>query len=101
MGREIARAGAVLLCGGRLGVMEAAARSASEAGGEYGTLCEIAIALKQRIPLVGLESWRIAALEREPLYAEAGTPAEAVRPACELASRGRGRSDPRDAAADG
>ena len=32
-GGEIARAGAVLLCGGRSGVMEAAARGAREAGG--------------------------------------------------------------------
>ena len=32
-GAEIARAGAVLLCGGRTGVMEAAARGAREAGG--------------------------------------------------------------------
>jgi uncharacterized protein (TIGR00725 family) len=33
VGRRIAEAGAVLLCGGRTGVMEAAARGAHEAGG--------------------------------------------------------------------
>ena len=33
VGREIARAGAVLVCGGRTGVMEAASRGAHEAGG--------------------------------------------------------------------
>ncbi|GAW93335.1 TIGR00725 family protein [Calderihabitans maritimus] len=33
VGREIARRGAVLICGGRGGVMEAAARGAREAGG--------------------------------------------------------------------
>ena len=34
LGREIARAGAVVVCGGLGGVMEAAARGAREAGGE-------------------------------------------------------------------
>lgn len=33
VGREIAQAGAVLVCGGRKGVMEAASRGAHEAGG--------------------------------------------------------------------
>jgi hypothetical protein len=33
VGREIARAGAVLICGGMFGVMEAACRGAKEAGG--------------------------------------------------------------------
>ncbi len=33
VGREIAQAGAVLVCGGRTGVMEAASRGAHEAGG--------------------------------------------------------------------
>ena len=33
VGRRIAEAGAVLVCGGRSGVMEAASRGASEAGG--------------------------------------------------------------------
>jgi uncharacterized protein (TIGR00725 family) len=33
VGRQIAEAGAVLVCGGRTGVMEAASRGAAEAGG--------------------------------------------------------------------
>ena len=33
VGRELARAGAILVCGGRGGVMEAASRGAAEAGG--------------------------------------------------------------------
>ena len=33
VGRELAVAGAILVCGGRAGVMEAAARGAAEAGG--------------------------------------------------------------------
>lgn len=105
VGRELARRGAVLLCGGLSGVMEAAARGAraeggltvgilpgpnrSEAnphiqigvatdlgharnivlvrssdgliaiGGGYGTLSEIAIALKTAKPVVSLGSWKL------------------------------------------
>jgi uncharacterized protein (TIGR00725 family) len=107
VGREIARRGAVLLCGGRGGVMEAAAAGAAEAGGwtvgilpggspsesppnphiqlpvytgmgqarnqilvlsaraliavggDWGTLSEIALARKQGIPVVLLDSWRL------------------------------------------
>jgi len=103
VGRAIASAGAVLVCGGLGGVMQAAARGAREAGGltvgilpgpshrdanpfvdvaivtdlgharnaivvrsshavialpgEYGTLSEVALALKMGIPVVGLEAW--------------------------------------------
>ncbi len=105
VGREIARRGAVLICGGLTGVMEAACRGAWEEGGitigvlpgerreeanpyvripivtglgearnviivksahaviaingEYGTLSEIAYALKAGIPVVGLRTWKI------------------------------------------
>jgi len=105
-GLEIARAGAVLVCGGLGGVMEAAARGAFEnkgrtvgilpgperkaanpfieitiptdlgharnalvvlssdallaVGGGYGTLSEIALALKMGKPVVGLQSWEIS-----------------------------------------
>ncbi|MDZ7344463.1 MAG: TIGR00725 family protein [candidate division KSB1 bacterium] len=101
VGREIARTGAMLICGGLFGVMEAACRGAKEAGGttigilpgrdkteandfvdipivtglndarnviiarsadgviavdgEYGTLSEIAFALKFGKPVVGLQ----------------------------------------------
>lgn len=58
-------------------------------GGGWGTLSEIALALKHRVPVVTLGSWR---LERpdgrpEPLLAAAATPAEAVERAL-AAARG-------------
>jgi uncharacterized protein (TIGR00725 family) len=106
VGRGIAERGAVLVCGGLTGVMEAACRGAKSAGGttvgilpgplrsaanqwvdiaiptdlgemrnalivraadvviaiagEYGTLSEIALALKTRRPVVGLNTWDLA-----------------------------------------
>ncbi|HEC35668.1 MAG TPA: TIGR00725 family protein [Anaerolineae bacterium] len=108
VGQALAEGGAVLLCGGRGGVMEAACRGAKRAGGltigilpgtdvgqanpyvdlpivtgmgearnviiartaqavvavggSYGTLSEIAYALRFGVPVVGLGTWRI---ERE------------------------------------
>jgi uncharacterized protein (TIGR00725 family) len=105
VGRELARRGAVLVCGGLRGVMEAACRGAKEGGGltvgilpgsdraaanafvdvaipsglgearnalvvraadalvavggGYGTLSEIALALKAGKRVVGLDSWDI------------------------------------------
>jgi uncharacterized protein (TIGR00725 family) len=105
VGRELASAGAVVVCGGLGGVMEAACRGAREAGGQtvgilpgtdraaanafvdiaiptglgearnalvvraadaliavgggYGTLSEIALALKAGKRVVGLDSWDI------------------------------------------
>jgi len=103
VGRLIAESGAVLVCGGLGGVMEAACRGAKEhggttigiisgtgdgnpylgivirtglghgrnvlvaqsgdaliaVGGSYGTLSEIAIALKIRCPVFGLSTWDI------------------------------------------
>lgn len=105
-GRLLAGEGAVVVCGGMTGVMNAAARGAREAGGmvvgilpgrdlegasehlsaavvtgmgetrnalvvrsadavlaiagEYGTLSEIALALKMGIPVVGLHTWELA-----------------------------------------
>jgi uncharacterized protein (TIGR00725 family) len=105
VGTELARRGAVLVCGGLGGVMEAACRGAREAGGVtvgilpgddraaanpwvsvaiatglgelrnglvvhcadaviaiaggYGTLSEVALALKLGKPVVGLGSWDI------------------------------------------
>jgi uncharacterized protein (TIGR00725 family) len=118
VGRGLAEARAVLVCGGLGGVMEAACRGAKEAGGttvgilpgsdrgaanrfvdiaiatglgearnalivravdalvavggEYGTLSEIALALKGGTPVIGLGSWDIEGVVR------ARTPAEAV-----------------------
>lgn len=105
VGREVARRGAVLICGGRGGVMEAACRGARLAGGTtvgilpgtdrsqanpyvdvpivtglgearnalvvrsadaviavsggYGTLSEIALALKMGRPVVGIQTWEL------------------------------------------
>jgi uncharacterized protein (TIGR00725 family) len=110
VGRELARRGAVLVCGGLGGAMEAACRGAVEAGGvtvgilpgndrreanphvqvavptglgearnalvvraadavvavggAYGTLSEIALALKAGKPVVGLGSWEIDGMEQ-------------------------------------
>src|SRR5436190_4097003 len=118
VGSELARRGAVLVCGGLGGVMEAACRGAKEAGGTtlgilpgldrvaanrfvdvvvptglgearnalvvraadvliavggaYGTLSEIALALKAGKRVVGLRSWDIDGVE------PAGSPEEAV-----------------------
>lgn len=125
VGALIAERGAVLLCGGRGGVMEAAARGAKEAGGltfgvlpgmnaheappnpyidvaiftglrdgrnwvnvctsdaiiaisgGYGTLSEIALALKTGKPVVLLRSWQLPQREFVPLY-HAQTPEQAV-----------------------
>lgn len=105
VGRRLAMAGAVVVCGGRGGVMEAVCRGAVEAGGltigilpgnahreanpyvrlplptglgevrnalvvrvahaviaiggEFGTLSEIALALKWGIPVIGLGTWTL------------------------------------------
>ena len=110
VGGELARRGAVLICGGLGGVMEGACRGASESGGvtvgilpgadrrqansyveiavptglgearnalvvraadaliavggAYGTLSEIALALKAGKPVIGLASWEIDGVER-------------------------------------
>ncbi|MBM4464247.1 MAG: TIGR00725 family protein [Chloroflexi bacterium] len=132
VGRELARRGVTLVCGGLGGVMEAACRGAKSEGGltigilpgfsqrdanpyvdipvvtglgearnvivvrtaraviavdgEYGTLSEIAYALKLGIPVVGLNTWQLAKKGR-PVSAivEAITPAEAVDKALALA----------------
>ena len=49
-------------------------------GGEYGTLSEIALALKAGKPVVGLDTWDIGAIVR------ATEPGEAVRRALDLAA---------------
>jgi len=128
VGREIARNRALLICGGLGGVMAAAARGASEAGGTtvgiipgmlmedtnphitipivtgmsharnvvvvrsahaliaveggYGTLSEIAIALKLGKPVIGLHTWNVSSK-----IIEASTPQEAVRLAVNAANR--------------
>jgi uncharacterized protein (TIGR00725 family) len=125
VGRRLGQAGAVLVCGGRGGVMEAACRGAKAGGGttvgilpgsdraeanefvdvavatglgearnalvvraadvviavagEYGTLSEIALALKTGTPVVGLDTWDIDGI------VTASGPAEAVGLALERA----------------
>ena len=109
VGRELARRGAIVICGGLNGVMEAVCRGAKSeggltigilpsnnrrdanpyvdipiitgigyarnsivaksgqaviaVGGKYGTLSEIAYALQDKIPVIGLGTWKIATIK--------------------------------------
>jgi uncharacterized protein (TIGR00725 family) len=133
VGRLIARAGAVLVCGGLGGVMEASCRGAAAEGGltvgilpdldrrranpyltysiptgmgemrntllvraadaviavagEFGTLSEIAFALKTGVPVVGMDTWELAKAGGRSVeaFARATTPEEAVAEALRLA----------------
>ena len=136
IGRLLARAGAILVCGGLGGVMEAAARGVHQEGGtsigilpgsgrsganphlsvsiptgmgemrnalivrsadvvvavagEFGTLSEIAFALKTGVPVVGLGTWELAKPGRmvaDPIV-RAATPEDAVEQALRLAPGG-------------
>jgi uncharacterized protein (TIGR00725 family) len=130
VGRLLAEAGAVVVCGGLGGVMHAAARGCASAGGiavgilpgedrsagsahlsvaistglgearnaivvrtvdavvaiggEFGTLSEIALALRMGKPVIGLSTWPLARMPgaADPLV-RAGSPAEAARKALE------------------
>ena len=132
VGRGIAEAGGILVCGGMGGVMEAAAGGCADAGGrsvgilpsesrldanpyvtiavatgmgearnaivvrtadvviavhgEFGTLSEIALALKMGKPVVGLGTWELGK-SGEPVAAivPANDPREAVDTALRLA----------------
>ena len=133
VGRLLAGAGAVLVCGGLGGVMEAAARGSSAEGGtsigvlpgtsreganphltlsiptgmgemrnalvvrasdavialagEFGTLSEIAFALKTGVPVIGLETWELSKRgNRVEAFRLVHSPEEAVREALRLAS---------------
>ncbi len=134
VGRLIAEAGAVLVCGGMGGVMEAAAGGCADAGGrsvgilpsesrleanpyvtvavatglgearnaivvrtadaviairgEFGTLSEIALALKMGKPVVGLGTWELAR-DGVPVDAvvRASDPEDAVHTALQLIER--------------
>lgn len=136
VGRALARAGAIVVCGGGRGVMEAAARGAAAeggtsigilpgtdraagndhltislptgigemrnvlvvraadaviaVGGEFGTLSEIAFALKTGVPVVGLRTWKLLldgrALDAFPVVDE---PADAVELALRVAAERR------------
>lgn len=129
VGRAVAEAGALLVCGGLGGVMEAACRGAKGAGGTtlgilpgadraaanrwvdvavatgmgevrnalvvraadavvavaggYGTLSEIALALKLGTPVVGVGTWDVAGVEN------AASAGEAAATALRRAAQGR------------
>ena len=125
VGRALAERGAVLVCGGRGGVMEAACRGAQQAGGVtigilpgaeaseanphvtipivtgmgearnaiiirtaqaviaigggYGTLSEIGFALRQGLPVAGLDTWELKrARETVTAIYRAKSPEDAV-----------------------
>lgn len=131
VGRELARQGAILICGGLGGVMQAAchgacseggltigilpgdngstanpyvqipiatgmgharnviivksARAVIAIGGSYGTLSEIAHALQNNIPVIGLNTWALAKNGKaNDSIITAQTPAEAVKQALAL-----------------
>jgi uncharacterized protein (TIGR00725 family) len=134
IGRLLAEAGAILVCGGLGGVMDAAARGCEDGGGtsvgvlpgddrssvsphltvriatglgearnaivaraadaviavggEFGTLSEIALALKMGRPVVGLGTWvlDLEGLPGDPLQ-RAADPADAVARALDAAER--------------
>ena len=142
VGAGLAAAGAILVCGGLGGVMEAACRGARSRGGmtlgllpgddpleangwvqlavptgmgearnaivvktadaviaihgEFGTLSEIALALKMGKPVVGLGTWELSKLG-VPVESivRATTPEEAVRDALRLADRAIAEHDTR------
>ena len=131
VGRELARQGAVLICGGLGGTMEAACRGASSeggitigilpgdnnmtanpyvqipivtgmgyarnvivvktaqaviaVGGSYGTLSEIAHALQNGIPVIGLNTWSLSRKDIEDKsIVTANNPRDAVEIALKL-----------------
>lgn len=134
VGAEIARCGAILVCGGLGGMMEAAAKGAKSQGGltvgilpgddasaanahidvplptglgavrntlvvrgcdaviairgSYGTLSEIAFALRLGVPVVGLRTWSVSRDGKtDPGIHVAESPAEAVNMAVQLAKK--------------
>ena len=138
VGRELAKRGATVVCGGRGGVMEATCRGARSAGGHtigilpgrgpadsppnsyvefpiytglgfarnvmvvlsgqaviaiagsYGTLSEIAYALINEIPLVGLDTWDFDYHDWEPSgIVRVSTATEAVEKAMSMAEARR------------
>jgi uncharacterized protein (TIGR00725 family) len=58
--------------------------------GEYGTLSEIAAALRLKVPVVGLQTWKLLRDNREdPGIRVAATPQEAVEMAMQMAAQPR------------
>ena len=134
VGRELARQGAILVCGGMGGVMAAACKGASSQGGltigilpgnsrqqanphvqipivtglgearnvlvvksaqaviaisgKYGTLSEIAHALRSSIPVIGLNTWSLSQNDKpDDSIIPAQNPAEAVNKALSLIAK--------------
>jgi len=134
VGRELARQGAILVCGGLGGVMEAACRGASleggitvgilpgdspitanpyvqipivtgmgyarnvavvktaraviAVGGSYGTLSEIAHALQNGIPVIGLNTWSLSRDgKQDNSIILADNPTEAVNKALNISEK--------------
>jgi uncharacterized protein (TIGR00725 family) len=67
----------------RNGLVVRCADAVIAVGGAYGTLSEVALALKTGVPVIGLETWEIAGIEA------VGAPAVAVARAVEAARRRR------------
>ncbi len=135
VGRELARRGATIICGGLDGVMEAACRGAASQGGatigilpgdsrkdanpyvqipivtgmgyarnaivaksgqaviaiggSYGTLSEIAYALQNHTPVIGLSTWSLSrGGEEDKSIVIAQSPLDAVEKAIALAKKG-------------
>jgi uncharacterized protein (TIGR00725 family) len=62
--------------------------------GEFGTLSEIAFALKTGVPVVGLGTWELAKRGRPfEAFVRANTPEDAVSEAMRLAGERSGRPD--------
>jgi uncharacterized protein (TIGR00725 family) len=142
VGRLLAEAGAIVVCGGMSGVMDAVAKGSRSAGGisigllpdpnrsdasehltvaiptgmgetrnaliaragqaliaiggEFGTLSEIAFALKLGRPVVGLGTWELAKSGHgSDAIVRVKSPSEAVRTALVLASSPRGSGSDR------
>lgn len=134
IGRELARQGVILVCGGMGGVMAAACKGASSQGGltigilpgnsrqqanphvqipivtglgearnvlvvksaqaviaisgKYGTLSEIAHALRSGIPVIGLNTWSLSQNDKpDDSIISAQNPAEAVNKALSLIAK--------------
>jgi uncharacterized protein (TIGR00725 family) len=144
LGRRLAEAGAVLVCGGGFGVMAAVCRGARQAGGTtvgllpgldrgggnpdltvalptgleqgrnlllvrasdalvavgggFGTLSEVALALRTGVPVVGLATWSLALAGRPvdafPVAADAEEAAELVLAAAREVARTRAAGPP-------
>jgi uncharacterized protein (TIGR00725 family) len=77
----------------RNGLVVRAADAVVAVGGAYGTLSEVALALKTRVPVIGLNTWPIDGIE--PALAPADAAArglELAARALELSARTRARS---------